>query len=251
MPKKQTPFEKFIAKNPIFGYVLVGAILVLVFGGGLFYLQARQDKNLIIPPLDEESKDDGQVCVQVITPAKNPQTGEVRDFPTPCDVPEGWMMVDRSLEMEEEKLTYINFKYDYAFEYPADHIVFREADQANQILKPATENDDTVKIVENENTIFCCEPNGVSFSIVKQSTNVKTWLTKNYKNYSLGDEYSPVVETEFAGVKVALAEDPSGGNIETPFRVIAVNRNGVILVIVQDLDTDWTNEIMGSISLTE
>jgi hypothetical protein len=31
-----------------------------------------------------------QFCIQVITPAKNPQTGEVRDFPTPCDVPEGW-----------------------------------------------------------------------------------------------------------------------------------------------------------------
>lgn len=29
-------------------------------------------------------------CIQVITPARNPQTGEVKDFPTPCDVPEGW-----------------------------------------------------------------------------------------------------------------------------------------------------------------
>lgn len=30
------------------------------------------------------------VCIQVITPARNPQTGEVKNFPTPCDVPEGW-----------------------------------------------------------------------------------------------------------------------------------------------------------------
>ena len=30
------------------------------------------------------------VCIQVITKAKNPQTEETRDFPTPCDVPEGW-----------------------------------------------------------------------------------------------------------------------------------------------------------------
>jgi hypothetical protein len=29
-------------------------------------------------------------CIQVIQPAKNPKTGEIRDFPTPCDVPEGW-----------------------------------------------------------------------------------------------------------------------------------------------------------------
>ena len=32
----------------------------------------------------------GLFCVQVITPARNPQTGETRDFPTPCDVPKGW-----------------------------------------------------------------------------------------------------------------------------------------------------------------
>lgn len=32
----------------------------------------------------------GTACIQVITPAKNTQTGEIRDFPTPCDVPEGW-----------------------------------------------------------------------------------------------------------------------------------------------------------------
>ena len=32
-------------------------------------------------------------CIQVITPARNIQTGEVRDFPTPCDVPEGWELV--------------------------------------------------------------------------------------------------------------------------------------------------------------
>ncbi|MBI4445493.1 MAG: hypothetical protein HY645_06230 [Acidobacteria bacterium] len=32
-------------------------------------------------------------CTQVITPARNPLTGECRDFPTPCDVPEGWQTV--------------------------------------------------------------------------------------------------------------------------------------------------------------
>ncbi len=31
-----------------------------------------------------------EVCVQVLTSAKNRETGEVRSFPTPCDVPEGW-----------------------------------------------------------------------------------------------------------------------------------------------------------------
>ena len=30
-------------------------------------------------------------CVQVIAPARNPLTGECRAFPTPCDVPDGWI----------------------------------------------------------------------------------------------------------------------------------------------------------------
>lgn len=35
----------------------------------------------------------GQACAQVITPAKNTQTGECKEFPTPCDVPGGWEKV--------------------------------------------------------------------------------------------------------------------------------------------------------------
>jgi len=36
---------------------------------------------------------DGMVCAQVITPARNFTTGEVRDFPTPCSVPAGWEVI--------------------------------------------------------------------------------------------------------------------------------------------------------------
>jgi hypothetical protein len=32
-----------------------------------------------------------QVCIQVIAPARNPLTNECRAFPTPCDVPDGWI----------------------------------------------------------------------------------------------------------------------------------------------------------------
>lgn len=31
-----------------------------------------------------------EFCAEVITPAINTRTKEVRQFPTPCDVPEGW-----------------------------------------------------------------------------------------------------------------------------------------------------------------
>lgn len=34
-------------------------------------------------------------CADVRTAAKNPATQEIRDFPTPCDVPEGWETIPR------------------------------------------------------------------------------------------------------------------------------------------------------------
>ena len=40
------------------------------------------------------AKEDSTDCIQVITPAQNPQTGEVREFPTPCDVPQGWIILN-------------------------------------------------------------------------------------------------------------------------------------------------------------
>ncbi len=41
-----------------------------------------------------------RVCAQVITPAINPETGECKEFPTPCDVPENWEIV-RSCKVGE------------------------------------------------------------------------------------------------------------------------------------------------------
>lgn len=41
-------------------------------------------------PVPSTPSENGTACIQVITLARNPQTGEVKDFPTPCDVPMGW-----------------------------------------------------------------------------------------------------------------------------------------------------------------
>lgn len=35
------------------------------------------------------------ICIQVIAPAKDPKTGICKNFPTPCDIPEGWKKVDK------------------------------------------------------------------------------------------------------------------------------------------------------------
>lgn len=49
---------------------------------------------------ERSTEEGGKICIQVITPARNPLTGEVRDFPTPCDVPPGWEAVRASVWTE-------------------------------------------------------------------------------------------------------------------------------------------------------
>lgn len=41
--------------------------------------------------------EDGTFCIQVITPARNPETGDIQEFPTPCDVPAGWEVIHNEI----------------------------------------------------------------------------------------------------------------------------------------------------------
>jgi hypothetical protein len=49
---------------------------------------------------------ENMICAQVVVSARNVQTGEVKEFPTPCDVPEGW-----------EPITPVNYPIDESHEY--------------------------------------------------------------------------------------------------------------------------------------
>ncbi|MGE5298014.1 MAG: hypothetical protein ACM3KM_02540 [Acidobacteriaceae bacterium] len=39
-------------------------------------------------------KDKGTACIEVITPAMDPRNGETKNYPTPCDVPSGWKLIN-------------------------------------------------------------------------------------------------------------------------------------------------------------
>ncbi|OQY42553.1 MAG: hypothetical protein B6242_16020 [Anaerolineaceae bacterium 4572_78] len=45
-----------------------------------------------------EEDDSTAVCIELITFAKNPKTGTVIDFPTPCDVPDRWKIIEPQTE---------------------------------------------------------------------------------------------------------------------------------------------------------
>lgn len=63
---------------------------------------SEEEMKKVRPP---ESSESGVSCIQVIQSAKNPKTLECIEFPTPCDVPEGWEKVESCLGVTEESYT--------------------------------------------------------------------------------------------------------------------------------------------------
>lgn len=84
------------------GKNLVIAVLgIALIGLAFFYAKKEpvaKEKATPPAPITEE-----RLCAQVITPALNPETGEITEFPTPCDVPKGWEVIQNDvpgLELE-------------------------------------------------------------------------------------------------------------------------------------------------------
>lgn len=93
MLEPQTPPPQQNTSNKPLYAVIFGVTAVVILGVILFIVIPlfQPEDYWEMPPAGQPSADGGDVvCIQVITPAQNPLTGEVRDFPTPCDVPEGW-----------------------------------------------------------------------------------------------------------------------------------------------------------------
>ena len=67
-----------------------------------------------------QAPSEDEFCIQVITPARDPKTGECKDFPTPCDVPEGWEAVDSCIDETANWKIHINSKYGYQLKYPKE-----------------------------------------------------------------------------------------------------------------------------------
>lgn len=73
----QPPKTDWFSGHYIWGY----AFLVLAFLLAIAFIYQME--------FGRKPKE-SRICIQVVTSAVNKETGEVKDFPTPCDVPEGW-----------------------------------------------------------------------------------------------------------------------------------------------------------------
>jgi len=64
----------------------------------------ERDKPSEVQPCTIATSEKKPACPQVITPATSP-TGECKEFPTPCDVPDGWEIVGECPEQPRQNAT--------------------------------------------------------------------------------------------------------------------------------------------------
>ncbi len=80
-----------MAKNLI---ILALVAVIAVLGWYFLYKDKPETPSTETPSAEEEQM---VICAQVITPARNPSTGEIKEFPTPCDVPDGWETIENDI----------------------------------------------------------------------------------------------------------------------------------------------------------
>lgn len=77
--------------------IIVALALVVGFGYYQFVYTKKPMPPATAPTTATTTPETDAVCIQVITPARNPDTGDIREFPTPCDVPEGWEVIQNDI----------------------------------------------------------------------------------------------------------------------------------------------------------
>lgn len=102
---------------------------------GRHFVQQLSDekKKKLIPPTDI-STDSGKICAQVITLAKDPETGECKEFPTPCEVPEGWEKVGScDNDSVDETANWETFAVEkFSFKFPKSMYIQRK--EQNEVV---------------------------------------------------------------------------------------------------------------------
>lgn len=95
LPRIELPDHRlnYFSYNYLLGYLF----LLCAFIMGVLLVYQMQEKSETINPgpsyNQNSGSQDSQICIQVITDARNPISGRVETFPTPCDVPEGWLII--------------------------------------------------------------------------------------------------------------------------------------------------------------
>ncbi len=184
---------------------IVLGVFVVTFGGILFF--ALQEDQVF-------SRDDNTMCAQVITPGRNPKTGEVKEFRTPCDVPEGWdtLEVGGGQEITRNGVTskvYWNSNLGISFEYiinPNGYTLFengkRQGETGELLSYIAVRNTKEYEAFTKSASPREGPPE-ISVRVFKntKARDIFTWLNENVSVTNYNKEAHPVAQTRVGGVE--------------------------------------------------
>lgn len=154
-----------------------------------------EEKKKLIPPGGSVGSNSGKICAQVITPAKNSQTNDCKEFPTPCDVPEGWETVGDCSLIEKTRIwnTYKNSIYRYSVMYPSSATLVEAAEGRSFLL----DKNIFMTTIRTQNTSSDWYQLNISVSDVPEGTT-EEMLLKEYKrtidNMEVKDKQSQYIK---------------------------------------------------------
>lgn len=95
-PQQESTISGQIAKSAVIGYRDEKPKFIYLSKDKKMYLFRiiGESGEKILSTFKLLEQKESEVCIQVITPAKNSTTGECKEFPTPCDIPVGWVKVE-------------------------------------------------------------------------------------------------------------------------------------------------------------
>jgi len=208
---------------------IVILIAALILGGGLYFL-LKQNK---------DNKNDAEVCAQVLTDARNPETGDIETFETPCDVPDGWDVLETDAESfsrgNERWTRYRNDDLGIRFEYrtePSGYILVEHDDNLS-FHEDMLENISLFDKKEYAELLASSVPRegppGISVLIYRNSSNysVNEWVQEESLLSNIGLSLTSPSEFEFSGVP-AVRYTVDG--LHTSDTIVALN-NGLIYYI--------------------
>lgn len=159
-------------------------------------------------------KEEGSMCAQVITPARNPETGEIKEFGTPCDVPEGWdtLEVGGGQEITRNGVTskvYWNGDLGISFEYiisPDGYTLFEQARRGDDhrdmvayfAVRNAKEYEEFIKSTQPREG-----PPEISIRVFNKTgtEDVFVWLGENTRITNYNKDVYPVSRATIGGVE--------------------------------------------------